>query len=336
MELGLNETWDAMRSVNASFAGTGLDATTAAAFTLLPCAKVRTALVALASGGVDATIAARAKAEDDRSGINMLTLTEDNKPNSTDMERVLGAVRAARLAVGPKGVVLFSHHNHLVTWNQTFTPLYRLRDPIASQPPAWLYPFVESVLEAGASAYLGHGNPLFQGFAVVQGKPVFYSLGNFIFHVTISNDATYGPIAFEGIAADMRLGHGNTLHIRVKTLKLGLNRSVDDFGLPHIPTAEEQQMILARFLNLSAGYGTQFVVDSTKTEATLVLKFDDHKQPKAPSKKKAGKANVAIGVGAVVLLLVGGVGFRRRQLSRANQKAAATPLPAPQQVVMRV
>lgn len=329
---GIEGTVAAMESVHATYAGTGLDAASAAGFSLLPCARVPTALIALASGGVDAVVASQAKAQDDRPGINLLELNQtDNTPKSADLDRVLNSVRAARQAVGPDGVVLFSHHNHLVVWNDTFTTMYRAGNPAAHDPPAWIYPFVESVMEAGASIYLGHGNPLFQGFAIVKGKPVFYGLGNHIFQVTVSNDATYGPLAYEGIAVDVRILGKNDFQFRVKALQLTPNRSSVDFGLPYIPNATNAQRILGRFLNLSANYGTQFEVDSSGTLATFQLKI-------APKAKKDSKAPVAIGLGAAAVLLIGGAGLRRRQVLRARAKATATPqhFASVEQVSMRV
>ena len=49
-------------------------------------------------------------------------------------------------------------------------------------PSPFLRPFAHACLDAGADAFLGHGPHVLRGIELYQGKPIFYSLGNFIFH----------------------------------------------------------------------------------------------------------------------------------------------------------
>lgn len=48
-------------------------------------------------------------------------------------------------------------------------------------PPAWLSEWVKKCLDAGAVTYVIHGPHLLRGIEIYQGKPIFYSVGNFIF-----------------------------------------------------------------------------------------------------------------------------------------------------------
>ncbi|MFP4081147.1 MAG: CapA family protein [Candidatus Aminicenantes bacterium] len=48
-------------------------------------------------------------------------------------------------------------------------------------PAQFLITFAHAVIEAGADVVVGHGPHVLRGIEIYQGKPIFYSLGNFIF-----------------------------------------------------------------------------------------------------------------------------------------------------------
>jgi poly-gamma-glutamate synthesis protein (capsule biosynthesis protein) len=50
-----------------------------------------------------------------------------------------------------------------------------------TNPPRWLIEFSKKCIDAGATAFVVHGIHLLRGIEIYKGKPVFYSLGNFIF-----------------------------------------------------------------------------------------------------------------------------------------------------------
>ena len=50
-----------------------------------------------------------------------------------------------------------------------------------SDPPNFLIEFAHRCIESGADVFLGHGPHLTRGLELYKGKPIFYSLGNFIF-----------------------------------------------------------------------------------------------------------------------------------------------------------
>jgi len=49
------------------------------------------------------------------------------------------------------------------------------------QPAAFIPAFCRAAVDAGADAVLGHGPHLLRGLEIYRGRPIFYSLGNFIF-----------------------------------------------------------------------------------------------------------------------------------------------------------
>lgn len=51
------------------------------------------------------------------------------------------------------------------------------------EPPRFLVEFAHAVIDAGADVFVGHGPHVLRGIEIYKGKPVFYSLGNFLFQV---------------------------------------------------------------------------------------------------------------------------------------------------------
>ncbi|RLI10752.1 CapA family protein [Candidatus Bathyarchaeota archaeon] len=88
------------------------------------------------------------------------------KPHKGDMEGNLEAVRdAARQA----DWVLFSLHAHEG----------RMGDP--ERPAEFIEEFARACIDAGAHAVIGHGHHAMRGIEIRDGRPIFYSLGDFIF-----------------------------------------------------------------------------------------------------------------------------------------------------------
>ncbi len=89
-----------------------------------------------------------------------------SQPVQRDMDRILNSIRKAKEQAD---CVLVSIHCHE----------FDGRDDIA--PPEFLKIFAHSCLDAGADAILGHGPHELRGIEIYKGKPIFYSLGNFLF-----------------------------------------------------------------------------------------------------------------------------------------------------------
>ena len=86
-------------------------------------------------------------------------------PNRRDMEENLKWIRDARRMAD---WVFVSFHCH---------ESGETRD----DPPEFLTTFARACIDAGADAFLGHGPHITRAVEIHNGKPIFYSLGNFIF-----------------------------------------------------------------------------------------------------------------------------------------------------------
>ena len=85
--------------------------------------------------------------------------------NETDMKEISSIVKNAS---GLADYTIISCHAH-DTAN------------IVSVPPELLVTFARAMIDAGADIYVGHGPHVLKGIEIYKGKPILYSLGNFIF-----------------------------------------------------------------------------------------------------------------------------------------------------------
>ena len=91
------------------------------------------------------------------------TVTE---PDPKDLDRMLAGIREAKKQAD---YVLVSIHSH------------EFEGDISTEPAQFMKTYCHACIDAGADAILGHGPHAMRGIEMYRGKPIFYSLGNFIF-----------------------------------------------------------------------------------------------------------------------------------------------------------
>jgi len=114
---------------------------------------------------------------------SMMTVAERD-----DIEANLKWVRDARRMAD---WVLVSFHNHGAS-------------PSPDEPSEHAKLFARGCIDAGADVFIGHGPHRDRGIEIYQGKPIFYSLGDFILQNETVQWAPYDHMARYG------LGHDNT------------------------------------------------------------------------------------------------------------------------------
>jgi len=87
------------------------------------------------------------------------------EPNKEDVEEIARVVRSAKALAD---IVIVSLHCHESGANR-------------SVPADFIATFAHAVVDAGADVFVGHGPHVLRGIEVYKGKPIFYSLANFIF-----------------------------------------------------------------------------------------------------------------------------------------------------------
>jgi poly-gamma-glutamate capsule biosynthesis protein CapA/YwtB (metallophosphatase superfamily) len=192
------------------------------------------------------------------------------KPDKKDMERLEKTVRQA---VNQADYVLVSIHSH------------QIKGTDKNEPTDFLVTASRRCIDAGAHAVIGHGPHVLRGIEIYKGKPVFYSLGNFIFqsetvsalpsdfyekyglghdHDTVdallkrSGNGTKGlstdKNALESVIARWTMEDGGLKEIKLFPIELGYGLPPYRLGRPKI---SDRMDILERLQALSKPFGTE-------------------------------------------------------------------------------
>lgn len=196
-------------------------------------------------------------------------------PRRRDVDAITRWVRDARLRADTVVVSLHAHEEGATK----------------EEPADFMREFAHEVIDQGADVVVGHGPHLLRGMEIYQGKPIFYSLGNFV----AQNELVYKlPMdAYErfrvdpgktpsevflsrtqndqkSFPADKRywqtvmpmcdLDGGSVVDMEIVPVTLGHGEAARHRGRPSLAAGEEAEEILSRFQRLSEGLGTEFDV----------------------------------------------------------------------------
>ncbi len=194
--------------------------------------------------------------------------------NPQDEERILREIRnASKMA----NYVIVTSHSH-EPGNQYETP------------PPWLREFMKKCIDAGASTYIVHGPHRLRGIEMYQGRPLFYSLGNFIYHEelwdvlpadqydvfdlpetalpfdfhnarfqggTVGAPAT--PAYYRSVIAVPVFRGPRMIELRLYPIDLGQHAARPQRGTPRLADAATGREIIEEIARLSAPFGTSIV-----------------------------------------------------------------------------
>ncbi|ABF62091.1 CapA family protein [Ruegeria sp. TM1040] len=205
-------------------------------------------------------------------------------PNPKDLAAIIRWVEEAKLA---SDIALVSIHAHEHADEK-------------DQPADFIVEFAHAVIDAGADLVVGHGPHLLRGMEIYKGKPIFYSLGNFIgqnemvrqlpgesydrFHVDdrLTPTQLYKQRTLDdqkGFPSDERYwqtvvpichfeGDG-LVDVEIHPVSLGLGEQRHRRGRPRLAHGAEAESILNRFSSLSYEFGSTLEVGDTCANAVL-------------------------------------------------------------------
>jgi len=196
--------------------------------------------------------------------------------NQKDAERI---VRTIKEAARQADVVLVSHHTHERKGLDKDRPADFARD------------FAKLCIDSGANAYIGHGPHIWRGVEVYKKRPIFYSLGDFIFQNdsverqptefydlydlgvdnTVSDgldcrsaNETRGLVVdrkvYESALVSFSVTDGEIDEIKLKPLLLGFEHGRSRRGRPQFSDKENGERILNEIAFLSKEFGTEIEV----------------------------------------------------------------------------
>lgn len=195
-----------------------------------------------------------------------------SKCNAKDLKRITDAISDARAKA--VAVVVLAH-SHSFRWRDCF------------EPDDYFVEFCRAAVDAGADAVIGGGTHQLKGIEFHDGKPIFYSLGDFVFQnnvvpvvppdfcekygVPLDSDAKTALLArskggkvglhmfrdnFLSVVPRIELVGGRVVSVAMLPIELhfGMDWSVN--GLPRPADAEATATIAATLERLSRPFGT--------------------------------------------------------------------------------
>lgn len=274
---GIVNTLETAERLGIGHAGTGRNLLAANESCVVETSDGNVALIALASGLIN-----DGRATETQPGVNELAI-EGSIPNAQDVERILQRVGEAKETADLVIVSVHNHHYPGVERPADFTQLLLSELPARLAPAPWLEPWARQLVDAGADVVAMHGPPFLHGMEVYQGKPIFYSLGNFIFQVPPESIHLEEPIMWESVVAYVDFDGDNLKAVRFQPIAMnkvgkGLPNPHDQFdvneyhrtrGLPRAATGNQARFLLERFALLSSKYGTELRIEGGTAELVL-------------------------------------------------------------------
>lgn len=206
-------------------------------------------------------------------------------PHEGDLK---GNLESVRDAVRQADWVLFSLHAH------------EGREEDDDKPAEFIESFARACIDEGVHAFLGHGHHGIRGIEIRNRRPIFYSLGNFIFqNETVEKmpadfyetykldpysrtpadafDArqkapprygyphrkwfTEDEKYWSSIIAHMRFEEDKLVELKLYPIDLGRDKPRSQRGRPMLASPESSRKTLEKVQKLSSPYGTEITID---------------------------------------------------------------------------
>ncbi|QCI09978.1 CapA family protein [Pseudomonas putida] len=207
-----------------------------------------------------------------------------------DLDGILRWVEEARLT---SDIVMVSLHAHELGYNDE-------GEWDLEAPAEFIQPVARKLIDAGVDIVVGHGPHLLRGMEIYQGKPIFYSLGNFIGQnelverlpvdsydqFRVDRQQTPSKVFLQRTRNDTRsfpsdarfwesivpicTFDGRTLTgIELHPVHLGLGEAIHRRGRPRLAAGDQAQAILHRFAALCTGYETRLEIGADTARVVL-------------------------------------------------------------------
>lgn len=166
-----------------------------------------------------------------------------------DLARIEGSIAQAREAAD--FVVVYLHHHH---WEAEWEDV-----------PDWHQSFAHACIDAGAKAYVSHGVPILLGLEIYKRAPIFYSLGNFIFH-SFNPTGWFHDDAWCSVIATCDFDAGGALkEVRLDPISIGGAAALaagnfEQREAPHLARDDKGLETLERYRRVSSEFGTEIEI----------------------------------------------------------------------------
>ena len=174
-----------------------------------------------------------------------------------DLSRIINEIRKAQKKTSN---IIVSIHSH------------DIKGMTDDTPDEYVEEFARACIDAGATAIIGTGTHQLKAIEVYKGKPIFYSLGNFMF---VSEHMDYAPSDYyERYGEDLQTDLDDIWLKRSKNNTVGLEFDAANYlSIVPILTIEENKLIKVELLPIELGFvggdrqkGFPYVADCRQRE----------------------------------------------------------------------
>jgi len=189
-------------------------------------------------------------------------------PMPGDVERAAEAVGRAR---SDADVVVVGIH-----WGVPNGWAAQTQDELAT----YQRPLGHALVDAGADAVIGHHPHALHGVELYRGRPIFYSLGNFLFHSLLAADPqlsrSYPPYRWTSLRSEVN-HHGGvaklTWSAAGEPVQVELRPVwLDEAGEPCLPDEHQARFAVEHVARLSSGLGASVEARDGELGVTCVIK----------------------------------------------------------------
>lgn len=161
------------------------------------------------------------------------------EPNAEDVDEIAAVVNnASRLS----DHTIVSLHGHE-------------RAGLNSQPAEFIVTFAHAMIDAGADVVVGHGPHVLRGIEIYRGKPIFYSLGDFMFENETLLRLPYESYEPYGLGPDSHVADFNDARYDMDRRSFPANREIWESVIA-IPRFEDGKLAEIRLYPIDLGFGT--------------------------------------------------------------------------------
>ncbi len=185
-----------------------------------------------------------------------------------DLERMVKSIEEARLFADYVAIEVHTH---------------QIKGFDMTEPDYFFEEFAHAAIDAGADLILGGGVHHLRPIELYKGKPIFYSLGNFIFQVDMEvrqpyeTEEVYGKGAhfscslteqefnYRSFIPRVEFENGKCTDIRLTPIELGFDAPRSHKGLPVLAGKASAKKTFEDLVRASAPYGTRLSQDEDGT-----------------------------------------------------------------------
>ena len=170
------------------------------------------------------------------------------------LQRNLNAIKTA--AATSTFVVAYLHHHH---WENDW-----------GASPAWVTSLAHACIDAGAHAFVSHGIPLLLGIEIYRRRPIFYSLGNFIYHTQRPKERSRDDRLWQSVIATCDFApDGGLTRMELIPVVLGGEAALRDRQylnrlVPHLAGTTRARQILEALRTKCRAHGTSLVITGSR------------------------------------------------------------------------